>query len=240
MRTFYPESTFGGFTRRDGTIAFYERVNALLSPNAVVLDVGCGRGEYSEDPVAYRRDLRILSGKCARVVGVDRDPAAEANPFLDDFRILDREQWPIQTESVDLCLIDNVLEHVEDPDLFFRESARVLRRGGITCIRTPNALGYSTLMARLLPNAAHLAVLRRVQPGRRTEDVFPTVYRCNTPRRLHSALAAQGLDAYVYGHGSEPSYLEFSPTTYALGAAWASLAPPILQNTLFAFARRPA
>src|SRR5262249_40689121 len=70
---FYPETRFGGFTGVDGTVAFFSRVNSLLEPSFVVLDVGCGRGEYRDDPVPLRRNLRILKGKVERVVGIDVD-----------------------------------------------------------------------------------------------------------------------------------------------------------------------
>jgi SAM-dependent methyltransferase len=238
MEVFYPESSFGGFTRRDGTMAFYERVNALLRPHSIVLDVGCGRGEYAGDPVEARRRLRVIHGKCERVIGLDRDQAAADNPFLNEFRLIDADRWPVDDESIDLCLADNVVEHLEDPDAFFSECRRVLRPGGLLCLRTPNALGYATAAARLIPSFAHDAVLSRLQPHRSAEDVFPAFYRCNTRRRLRSALTAHGFAACVFGHGSEPSYLEFSRIAYALGSAWASFAPSIAQNTLFAFARR--
>ena len=41
---FYQEALFGGFTDIDGTVAFFNRVNSLLEPSFVVLDVGCGNG----------------------------------------------------------------------------------------------------------------------------------------------------------------------------------------------------
>jgi hypothetical protein len=50
---FFPETRFGGFTYVDGTVNFFTRVNALLEPGSVVLDVGCGRGGYVADPVNY-------------------------------------------------------------------------------------------------------------------------------------------------------------------------------------------
>ncbi len=54
---FYPEAKFGGFTDIDGTVAFFNRVNSLLDSSFVVLDVGCGRGAYNEDPVPLRKSL---------------------------------------------------------------------------------------------------------------------------------------------------------------------------------------
>lgn len=234
----YPETSFGGFSRADGTIAFYQRVNALLTPSSVVLDVGCGRGEYADDPVLSRRDLRDLRGKCTAVVGIDLDPAAASNPCVDEFRVIRGERWPVDRESVDLCLMDNVLEHVSRPDEFFAECRRAVRPAGYVCIRTPNSLGYATIMTRLIPNSAHAAVLARVQHGRLSADVFPTLFRCNSPRRLRKALARHGFSACVFGNGPEPAYLDFSTLAYALGVAWASVAPSALQATLFAFARR--
>ena len=219
-------------------MAFYVRVRALLAPDATLLDVGCGRGEYADDPVESRRTLRILRGACATVIGIDRDSAAAGNPFIDEFRMIDAPRWPVDDGSVGMCLVDNVLEHVEDPDQFFRECRRVLAPGGTLCIRTPNTRGYVTMLARLIPNAAHAAVVARVQHGRQEADVFPTYYRCNSPAVLRSFLARHGFTASVYGHGSEPSYLEFSSLAYALGVAWSQVLPPSLQNTLFAFATR--
>lgn len=238
MRLRYPESSFGGFTRCDGTVAFYLRVNALLRPESIVLDVGCGRGEYADDPVEARRALRFLRGKCAHVIGLDPDPSAASNACIDEFRPLDCPGWPVDEATVDLCLADNVLEHVADPVGFLSECRRVLRPGGYLCIRTSNALGYASMLARIIPNTAHSAILKRVQPERDAVDIFPTLHRCNTRRRLQSALNASRLDGYVYAHGPEPSYLEFSATAYALGAVWARLGPLALQNTLLAFARR--
>jgi hypothetical protein len=48
---FYPESRLDGLTAIDGTVAFYKKVNALINPASVVLDLGCGRGAYGDDPV---------------------------------------------------------------------------------------------------------------------------------------------------------------------------------------------
>src|ERR671938_1005936 len=101
---YYPESKFGGFTGIDGTVAFYVRVNSLVNTSSIVLDIGCGRGAYAEDQVSVRRELRIFKGKCRKVIGIDLDQNAKENPFLDEFRLIESQQWPIEDESVDVCI----------------------------------------------------------------------------------------------------------------------------------------
>jgi SAM-dependent methyltransferase len=235
----YPESRFGGFTDIDGTLVFYRRVQALLTADAVALDIGCGRGQYMDDPIAVRRDARILRGKCRRVIGLDVDAAAQSNPFIDEFALLDGPRWPVADASIDLALADFVLEHVADPDRFFDELARVLRPGGVACLRTPNAWGYVAVCSRLIPNRFHASVLAKTQDRRKAEDVFPTFYRCNRAGKMRRQFARHGFDACVYGHEAEPSYFAFSTVMYRLAQCYHRACPSALKNCLFAFARKP-
>jgi SAM-dependent methyltransferase len=238
-RRFHPESEFGGFTDLDGTVKFYARVQELLPPEGVALDVGCGRGTQEDDPVRVRRDLRILRGKCAEVIGIDLDPAAAENPFVDEFRMIEPDgRWPVESESVDLALADFVVEHVEDPAAFFAEAARVVRPGGHIALRTINARSYVGLASRLVPGRLHVATVDRAQPQRKAEDVFPTLYRCNTRRRLATALDEHGFDAAVYGSEDEPEYLSFNSLAYRLGLLHRRLAPAALRVGLLAWGRR--
>lgn len=234
---FYPESRFGGFTDIDGTIAFYMRVQALLESASTMLDVGCGRGAYDEDPVAVRRDIRIFKGKVARVIGIDVDPAGAINPFLDEFRILGGGDWPVPESSIDVVVADCVLEHVADPPAFFQNARRVLRSNGALCIRTTNAWSYVALAARLVPNRHHARVTARVQERRKAVDVFPTLYRCNSVSKLRRALADNGFEGVAYGYEAEPSYLEFSRVIYGLGVLHQRLAPRFFRPVLHAFGR---
>jgi SAM-dependent methyltransferase len=239
LEMFYPEARFGGFSKVDGTVAFFSRVNALLGKDVVALDVGCGRGEYADDPVAFRRNLRILKGKCLEVRGIDVDPNAASNPYLDSFDVVREAAWPIAARSVDLCICDHVVEHVADVPRFFSECSRVLRSGGHICIRTPNAHSYVAVAARLISNRHHARVLSRVQDRRRPEDVFPTLYRCNTRKKLTRALAQAGFsDHVVYSHEAEPSYLSFSRFFYRIGVLHQRLSPACIRPVLFAFARK--
>jgi SAM-dependent methyltransferase len=237
MQRWYPESRIAGYTDVDGTVAFYGRVQALLADGAKVLDVGCGRGAHWNDPVPFRRALRVLRGRAARVIGIDVDPEGETNPFLDEFRpIPPGHGFPLGDGECDLVVSDFVLEHVEDPDSFFSECSRVLRPGGCIAIRTTNALSYVGLAARIVPNRLHADVVMRAQDDRRTaRDVFPTLYRCNTTRQLRRALARAGFDAAVYGYEGEPRYFQFSRLLYGLAVLHQRIAPRFLRLSLFAF-----
>jgi SAM-dependent methyltransferase len=119
IRFFYPEVEFGGFSRVDGTIAFYSRINALIKASYIVLDVGCGRGEYNDDHVIYRKELRSFKNKVAKIIGIDVDTAGVDNPFLDEFRAIDGERWPIDDDAIDIIICDWVLEHIPAPQTFF-------------------------------------------------------------------------------------------------------------------------
>ena len=114
----------------------------------------------------------------------------------------------------------------------------MIRPGGYFCLRTPNKRSYFGLAAALIPNWLHERVTRKAQNGRREEDVFPTLYRCNTRRRLRNALCRNGFTCAIRCHEAEPAYLSFSPIAYWLGVLHQRIAPEGIKMNLFAFARR--
>jgi SAM-dependent methyltransferase len=238
QHTYYPESKFGGFTSIDGTIAFFIRVNSLVKSSSVVLDVGCGRGASVEDPVSLRRELRVLKGKCAKVIGIDVDIRAKDNPFIDEFQIVEGNSWPVESNSIDVMICDFVLEHIEDPNMFFCECQRVVKPGGYICIRTPNAWSYIALFARLIPNKLHASVLGKVQDRRKEEDVFPTLYRSNTKKKIRCLFNKYGFEGYVFRHEAEPSYLSFSRHAYLLGVIHQRFALNMFKSMIFAFGQK--
>ena len=237
---FYPECIFGGFTDIDGTITFYTRVNALARPEFCVINFGCGRGAHDEDLVEYRKNLVSLKGKVARVVGMDIDPVANQNPAIDEFVLLPPSGvWPVPDGSAHMIVCDQVMEHLPSPPLFFAEAKRVLAPGGCLCVRTTNVLSYAGMAARLVPNRLHAGILRRLKVNREEEDVFPTLFRCNTVSALRRQLTAQNFHCVVYGYEAEPSYLRISKLTYGIGVLHQRLAPRCVRPTIFAFGRAP-
>ena len=154
-----------------------------LQPSASVLDAGC------------RRKTRLADHRSSisRLVGVDLDAAAGSqNKALDEFVVADCVRLPFEDETFDLVYSNFVIEHLESPQAAFDEWRRVLRPGGSLVVLTSNRASPYLGLAKMLPQRARVAV-KRIGPGAPEQDVFPAVYRANTPARLSTLLEAAGL-----------------------------------------------
>jgi len=236
---YYPESRISGFTDVDGTIAFYSHVNGLIKPGSIVLDIGCGRGAYQGDPIPFRKNLRVLKGKCEKIIGIDIDLNAAENPFLNEFRQITSSTWPIENESIDLCICDYVLEHIADPGNFFIQIDRILKPGGIVCIRTSNILSYVGLFSKTSWPGSHLQILRKVKENLSESDIFPTFYKCNTVRKIQKQFDRLNFNHTVFGYEAEPGYLAFSRFAYFLGVLHQRHAPSLFKVGIHAFGVKP-
>jgi SAM-dependent methyltransferase len=238
MRKYYPESEFGGFTDVDATIIFHTRVQALIEPHMVLLDVGCGNGAHCHhETIAYRKNLQIYKGKVKQVIGIDVVEESREHPFLDEFRLI-TGNWPVENESVDLCICQAVIEHISDPEHFFSELHRVLKKGGYLCINTPNLFNYVSFISHMIPSRYHANILKKVQPGRKQDEVFPTYYKCNTIRKLRKILTRHDFEGVIYGFEPEPGYLKFSGLAYFLGVLHQRYAPKFMKPVIFVFAKK--
>jgi SAM-dependent methyltransferase len=239
LRRVYPEFGAGGFTRIDGTVGFYLRVNALLGPDDVVVDLGAGRGLMSEDTVAYRQRLADLRGRAARVVGLDVDPVVRENPHLDEALLIGSDgRFPLADASVDMVVSDWTFEHVDDPRTTVAEIDRVLRPGGWVCARTPNKWGLIGMPTRAIPNRWHSAVLRRVQPRRKVVDTFPTRYRMNTRRALRTLFPDDRWENCSYVAQCEPPYVADSEPVLRAVRTVQRVLPVGMHEVLMVFVRK--
>ena len=235
----YPEIGAGGFSRSDTTIEFYTRLNALLRSDRVVADIGAGRGKAADDPVPYRRALRILRGRVARVIGLDVDPIVRSNPLLDEAQVIEAAgPLPLADGSVDTVLCDWTFEHVQDPQAFVRELERVLKPGGWICARTTNRWGYIGLGASLVPNRLHTSILRSLQPHRREEDVFPTYYRMNSLGAIGKLFPSQRFRNFTYSVTGEPAYFGNRLMLWRLAQLGARLTPGGAGAVLLVFVQK--
>jgi SAM-dependent methyltransferase len=240
LERFYPEVALGGFSRDDGSVAFYTRIAALLRSDFHVLDYGAGRGGQIEtDDAPYRRWLKSLKGRVAHLEGCDVDPVVLQNPFLDHASLLPPDgALPYANECFDLILANFVFEHIADEKAAADELLRVLKPGGIICAITPNKWGYVAIAARLAGNSRHVRWLRHIQPDRAAPDVFPTSYRLNTKRALRRAFA--GSTVVMVGHSAEPAYHFGSTLVFFIFKVIHKLLPEALATAWHIFIRKPA
>lgn len=204
----YPEIGAGGYSRVDGSVAFYGRVQALLAgltEPITIVDFGAGRGRVADDPVPFRRQLQELRGPGRTVIGVDVDPVVTSNPRVDEGRVIGADGViPVDDDSVDLVVSDWTFEHVDRADQAAAELDRILKPGGWICSVTPNKWGYIAVGARIVPNRLHVGALHRLQPGKAEADTFPTRYRMNTKRDLRRLFPEPRFHLHAYTADAEP------------------------------------
>lgn len=227
-RKIYAEANVSGFSHLDQEVAFFTQVAALLRPTSVVLDFGAGRGEFIEkDPSTHRVWLQNLRGRCAHVDGCDPDPIVLGNPTLDSAVVIQPgKPLPYDNGRFDLIVARYVFEHISDPKWAAAELLRVLKPGGWICAMTPNRWGYVALASRLVPNFMHPRALSRVQPGRNSKDIFPTVYKLNRPSAVKRYFG-YAAEVYHYSTSAVPSYNFGSLAVMRLQQLLHRLTPPM-------------
>ena len=92
-----------------------------LKAGESLLDYGCGNKPYES----------LFRNKFKNYIGADLEGNKNAQVFIRDDGTL-----PSPDDSFDCVLSSQVLEHVEDPELYLREAFRVLRPGGSLVIST--------------------------------------------------------------------------------------------------------
>jgi 2-polyprenyl-3-methyl-5-hydroxy-6-metoxy-1,4-benzoquinol methylase len=102
----------------------------LPHPNARLLDVGCGGGEF----LVYARSVGW------QVTGIEIDPVAAAIAAERGIEIiptpLNEIGW--QPRTFEAVTMNHVIEHLHDPRETLREAHRILKPGGLLWVATPN------------------------------------------------------------------------------------------------------
>ncbi len=227
-RNFYP-------THEDSwdNVIFRKMVLDHANQGTVLLDAGAGSGCLPQ------MDFR---GHVAKVIGVDPSNEVIKNPFLDESHIGFCDEMPfLPSNSIDIAVSNNVLEHVEHPEAFLKEVQRVLKPGGIYIIKTPNVYHYMPFIARITPDWFHVFYNRL--RGVADEDVFPTRYKANSKRALLENAKKAGLSIVelklVEGR---PEYLRIFAPFYIVGVVYERLVNALnlsqLKIVIFAVMRK--
>lgn len=180
----------------------------ILRPEHVVLEIGAGRGRVQE---------MNFKGHVKKMVGIDPDPRIRENPFLDEAYKGLADYMPFFEDNFfDLAFCNNVLEHVEFPDKFYKEIARVIKPRGSFVSKTPNKFYYVSIISALTPDSFHKFI--NGKRGRNESDTFPIFYRANTMERQNSYLDRNGLAVVkVSCFEGRPEYMRIFFPLYILG-----------------------
>jgi SAM-dependent methyltransferase len=116
-------------------------------PSAVVLDVGCDDGAWTEE---VRRRIGVPQTQVHGLEVVDeRAELARRRGF--DVRTADLEEtWPFAEEAFDIVHANQVIEHVKRLDHFATEVRRVLAPGGVALVCTENLASWHNVAALAL------------------------------------------------------------------------------------------
>lgn len=163
------DSTRSRFSRTKVLIEKVARQVGFAPAPWTIADVGCGAGTQS---LLWAGDGHVVHGVDinARLVELGRARASRAGVPV-HLSVGSAVDLPWPSQSMDICLCPELLEHVADWETCLQEVARILRPGGMAFITTTNKLCplqqefylplYSWYPARLKRYFEHLAVTTR-------------------------------------------------------------------------------
>jgi SAM-dependent methyltransferase len=155
------------------------------------LDIGCGKRLLPE----WRHEAEAeLAARARSLTGIDpHEPSLRANRTISAKVLGFADRLPFREATFDVVTANMVVEHLAEPRILMREVCRVLRPGGRFVFHTPNRDGYTTRLARLVPETLKKGLIRMLE-GRHASDVFPTHYRANTRKEIIDLAAATGFE----------------------------------------------
>lgn len=167
-----------------------QRVQALLSPDDEVLEIGCGTGTTALRLAPGTRRLVATDVSAQMLVIANEKLAAQPLPQL-EFRLADADAPVARRDTYDAVLAFNVLHLMSDLPHALCSALDALKPGGLFISKTP-------CIAEMNPLISKLAV-----PLMRAFGKAPHVL-CFNAAQLQAALTQQGLEIVsVERHGSK-------------------------------------
>lgn len=117
------------------TVEIVDHVEARISPQARVVDIGCGVGDLLGEVRKRRPGIEIF-GLDFSAKAVAKVRAALPNGEFRQFVIA--RTLPYDTAAFDVVLSTDVMEHLEYPKVFAAELVRICRPGGGVAIVVPD------------------------------------------------------------------------------------------------------
>jgi len=134
------------------------------------------------------------------VIGIDSDLNSLKRHATIQHRVGgDILRLPFRDNSFDLVTANMVFEHIKLPEIVLTEVYRVLKPGGILLFHTPNARGYPTIIARVIPERIKAWLVWWLQK-RKEEDLYPAFYRINLEEDIQRISSSIGFRVHNIAH----------------------------------------
>lgn len=175
---------------KSGHTRYVEIVKTLFQDGCRWLDAGGGRRIF-HDVYDGEKDLITRAGDVV-VCDVDQESLKD-HVCVTKTICCNLTSIPLGSNSFDFITCGMVVEHLDNPEICIRELARLLDSNGKLIIHTVNLFGYPTMMAiasKWLP--FRKKIIAKIT-ARKEEDIFPTLYRCNTEAEMRRFLNGAGL-----------------------------------------------
>jgi SAM-dependent methyltransferase len=183
---------------------FYAKYADTLRPATAggkVLDVGCGVGQ-----VVNRLQT---AGFEAHGVDVSEPNIQRAITFSPRCQIYDGRKLPFPEGFFDSAGALNVLEHVEEPELFIPEVVRVVKRGGKIVLSSPNffrVFGFRDYHPKMRGLAQKWSNFKRLQEKRRQMRETPNQVRFDRMQPIKREVFQPDDDAIIATNPLEMSF----------------------------------
>ncbi len=173
---------------KDSQLLFGETLRDLGDVSSW-LDLGCG---HQILPDYFKEVETDLMDSAERLVGLDFEMVSlRKNKTIDLLLRGDISHLPFKDGSFSLVSSNMVFEHLKEPAAQLREVSRILNKGGKLIFHTPNVRGYSTFLAKLIPEFLKEKLVFLLQ-GRAEDDVFPAYYRINSESEIRRLARSSG------------------------------------------------
>ena len=175
-----------------------------IEKDHVVVDVGCGSG-----------NLTLHSAeKCKLAIGLDPSESAvqfcnSINPNAHSiFLPAAGDALPFRSESVDVVLFVEVIEHLDEPMKIISEIWRILKKGGLAFVTTPN-YAFPSLWPPVEWLADQSRMVAKMGGGEQHVQKF-------SPHSLADLFQKAGFETLHLG-----TFYHFSPFASLLSNKWA-------------------
>jgi len=164
---------------------YEEYLCSYLGNDKIWLDLGCG----------HNADVQEKEDLVSFAVGVDvflNEPL-----YIKPFIMSNIEQLSIKSQSIDVCSLRFVMEHIADPFKLMNELERVLKPNGIIIFATTNVWSPVIFLPKLLPYNFRKKLILKLF-GAQDEDIFPTYHHFNSIGKLKKMIGALRLQRYIF------------------------------------------